>query len=173
MPTLNGWARIRVLPSCSRAVRGQPLFARGIRADLKKLAPHLISYDATAVAAVYAATDAPLKGHPYVKSAVDMACGDLPGKHCGVPVTKLLGGRISAAVPMARTKIKILHTPDAVSGEHPSIKPLTTAREGFSMNTVVLCEAHRRDELERVCRYATRGSIALERLTIDADAGGL
>jgi hypothetical protein len=74
-----------------------------------------------------------------------MSCGDLPGKHCGVPVTKLLGGRISAAVQMARTKIKILHTPDAVSGEHPSIKPLATAREGFSMNTAVLCEAHRRD----------------------------
>jgi L-alanine-DL-glutamate epimerase-like enolase superfamily enzyme len=37
--------------------------------------------------------DAALKGHPYVKSALDMACWDLLGKAAGLPVCSLLGGR--------------------------------------------------------------------------------
>lgn len=34
-----------------------------------------------------------LKGHPYVKSAIDMACWDILGKVANLPVCELLGGR--------------------------------------------------------------------------------
>lgn len=34
-----------------------------------------------------------LKGHPYVKSALDMACWDILGKVCNMSVCELLGGR--------------------------------------------------------------------------------
>jgi cis-L-3-hydroxyproline dehydratase len=37
--------------------------------------------------------DRALKGHPYVKSAIDMACWDILGKVAGLPVCELLGGR--------------------------------------------------------------------------------
>ena len=37
--------------------------------------------------------DATLKGHPYVKSAIDMACWDILGQATGQPVSNLLGGR--------------------------------------------------------------------------------
>ena len=37
--------------------------------------------------------DRVVKGHPYAKAAVDVACHDLAGKALGVPVWKLLGGR--------------------------------------------------------------------------------
>jgi len=37
--------------------------------------------------------DATLKGHPYVKSALDMACWDILGQATGQPVWNLLGGR--------------------------------------------------------------------------------
>ena len=37
--------------------------------------------------------DAALKGHAYVKSAIDMACWDILGKATGQPVCTLLGGR--------------------------------------------------------------------------------
>src|SRR6516165_3059172 len=37
--------------------------------------------------------DAALKGHAYVKSAIDMACWDILGKAAGLPVCTLLGGR--------------------------------------------------------------------------------
>ena len=37
--------------------------------------------------------DAALQGHPYVKSAIDIACWDILGKATGLPVCVLLGGR--------------------------------------------------------------------------------
>ena len=37
--------------------------------------------------------DALLKGHPYVKSGVDIACWDILGQAAGLPVASLLGGR--------------------------------------------------------------------------------
>ncbi len=37
--------------------------------------------------------DAALKGHPYVKSAIDIACWDILGQATGLPVCDLLGGR--------------------------------------------------------------------------------
>lgn len=37
--------------------------------------------------------DAALKGHPYVKSGIDIACWDILGQTAGLPVCALLGGR--------------------------------------------------------------------------------
>jgi L-alanine-DL-glutamate epimerase-like enolase superfamily enzyme len=37
--------------------------------------------------------DRVLKGHPYVKSAIDIACWDILGQAAGLPVCHLLGGR--------------------------------------------------------------------------------
>ena len=37
--------------------------------------------------------DAALKGHPYVKSGIDIACWDILGQAAGLPVCELLGGR--------------------------------------------------------------------------------
>ncbi len=71
--------------------------------------------------------------------------------------------------PMAGRKTMTLHSPDAVSGEYLSVKPLTAARDGFSINAAVACESHQRDKLERLCRYAARGPIALQRLSVDGD----
>ena len=62
-----------------------------------------------------------------------------------------------------------LHSPGAVSSESAPTKVLTAARDGFSQNAAVACEAHQRDKLERLCRYVSRGPIALERLSIDGD----
>ena len=35
-----------------------------------------------------------MRGHPYVKSAIDMACWDLLGKASGLPVATLMGGHV-------------------------------------------------------------------------------
>jgi L-alanine-DL-glutamate epimerase-like enolase superfamily enzyme len=40
--------------------------------------------------------DAALKGHPYVKSPLDVACWDILGQKAGLPVCVLLGGRHGA-----------------------------------------------------------------------------
>ena len=40
-------------------------------------------------------------------------------------------------------------------------KPFTAARDGFSINAAVGCEAHDRTKLERVCRYVARPPMGL------------
>jgi cis-L-3-hydroxyproline dehydratase len=70
-----------------------PAYAAGVRAGLKELAPKLISEDPTQLGRLNRAMDAALKGHPYVKSAVDVACWDILGKQANLPVCALLGGR--------------------------------------------------------------------------------
>ena len=46
--------------------------------------------------------DKALKGHPYVKSAIDMACWDILGKVAQLPVCELLGGRMADDVKLYR-----------------------------------------------------------------------
>ena len=68
-------------------------YAGGVRAGLRELGPHLLGADATQPAKLNRLMDAALKGHPYVKSAIDMACWDILGQISGQPVCTLLGGR--------------------------------------------------------------------------------
>jgi L-alanine-DL-glutamate epimerase-like enolase superfamily enzyme len=70
-----------------------PAYAAGVRAGLAELSPHLLGAEPRDLLAMQRRMDAALKGHPYVKSAVDMACWDLLGKSAGLPVCTLLGGR--------------------------------------------------------------------------------
>lgn len=70
-----------------------PAYANGARTGLAELAPKLIGEDPTQLGRLNRTMDAVLKGHPYVKSAVDVACWDLLGKSAGLPVCVLLGGR--------------------------------------------------------------------------------
>jgi len=48
------------------------------------------------------------------------------------------------------------------------IKPFTTNQNGFSLNCGLSCQAHRRNRLERLCRYTTRPALRLERLSTNA-----
>src|SRR6185295_6033855 len=70
-----------------------PAYAAGARAGIAELGPHLIGEDPLQIARLDRRMDAALQGHPYVKSALDMACWDLLGKVTGQPVCNLLGGR--------------------------------------------------------------------------------
>lgn len=68
-------------------------YGGGVRAGLKELGPHLIGENPLELARLNRRMDAALKGHPYVKSPIDMACWDILGKVTGQPVCTLLGGR--------------------------------------------------------------------------------
>ena len=70
-----------------------PSYARGVRAGLEELAPQLVGEDPTQLDRLNRTMDRALKGHPYVKSAIDMAAWDLLGQAAGMPVCELLGGR--------------------------------------------------------------------------------
>ena len=70
-----------------------PAYAEGARAGIQVLAPALLSQDPTQLVKLNRHMDTTLKGHPYVKSAIDMACWDILGQATGQPVCNLLGGR--------------------------------------------------------------------------------
>ncbi len=70
-----------------------PAFAKGVRTGIEELAPHLIGESPIELGKLNQLMDAALKGHPYVKSGIDMACWDILGKESGLPVCELLGGR--------------------------------------------------------------------------------
>jgi cis-L-3-hydroxyproline dehydratase len=70
-----------------------PAYANGVRAGLAELGPHLLGESPLHLAQLNRRMDAALKGHPYVKSGLDMACWDILGKVTGQPVCALLGGR--------------------------------------------------------------------------------
>ena len=68
----------------------------------RALAPDLLGLDPTQIDVVNRRMDALLKGHPYVKSALDMACWDILGQATGQPVCTLLGGRDGDTVALYR-----------------------------------------------------------------------
>lgn len=70
-----------------------PAYANGARAGIAELGPHLLGEDPRQIDKLNRRMDAALQGHPYVKTAIDIACWDLLGKATGLPVCVLLGGR--------------------------------------------------------------------------------
>jgi cis-L-3-hydroxyproline dehydratase len=70
-----------------------PAYAEGVRAGLRELGPHLLGEDPRQLGKLNRKMDAALKGHPYVKSGIDIACWDILGQFSQMPVCELLGGR--------------------------------------------------------------------------------
>jgi L-alanine-DL-glutamate epimerase-like enolase superfamily enzyme len=77
-----------------------PAHGGGARATLALLAPAVLGADPRQVEVVYARMDAVVKGHPYAKAAIDLACWDLFGKATGLRVSDLLGGTFQEDVPL-------------------------------------------------------------------------
>ena len=69
-----------------------PAHGPGIRAGLETLAPAILGQDPCALDDLNRSMDVALPGHPYVKSAVDIACWDILGQRANLPIWKLLGG---------------------------------------------------------------------------------
>ena len=88
-----------------------PAYAEGVRTGLRELGPHLIGHDPRELGKLNQRMDAALKGHPYVKSGIDIACWDILGHAAGLPVCTLLGGRFGESVRLYR----------AISQESPEV----------------------------------------------------
>lgn len=79
-----------------------PAYGPGVRTGIAELAPHLMGANPTEIGRINLIMDTALLGHPYVKSAIDMACWDLLGKKTGLPVCDLMGGRHGDSVALYR-----------------------------------------------------------------------
>src|SRR5215470_3421282 len=67
----------------------------------RHLAPWLRGRDATAIEALNREMARRVQGNPFAKAAVEMALWDLNGKALGVPVHRMLGGRVRDRVPLS------------------------------------------------------------------------
>jgi L-alanine-DL-glutamate epimerase-like enolase superfamily enzyme len=90
-----------------------PAYAEGARAGLVKVGRGLLGQDPRQLGRINSRMDELLKGHPYVKSALDMACWDILGKACDQPVYNLLGGRYLDKVKLF--KVVSRQEPDAMA----------------------------------------------------------
>ena len=88
------------------------------------------------------------------------------------PLAQLSGAAVRYVIavgPQAGRATMRLQDPAARDDTPESTKPFTVARDGFSLNCAVACEAHERSKLERICRYMGRPPIAEQRLSVDGD----
>ncbi|MCL7960639.1 MAG: mandelate racemase/muconate lactonizing enzyme family protein [marine benthic group bacterium] len=88
-----------------------PSYAEGARTGIIELVPALLGLDPRQLDVVNRAMDTAMKGHAYVKSAIDVACWDILGKATGLPVSELLGGRVGPDFVLYR----------AISQESPEV----------------------------------------------------
>src|SRR6476469_3412362 len=90
-----------------------PAYAGGVRAGMAELSPQLLGEDPRQLGRLNRRMDAALKGHPYVKSAIDMACWAILGQVTDQPVCVLLGGRYGEDVGLYRAISQ--DSPDAMA----------------------------------------------------------
>ena len=70
-----------------------PAYGAGVRTGIKELGSHLIGQNPIETGKLNQLMDQCMKGHPYVKSPIDIACWDIKGQVAGMPVCEMLGGR--------------------------------------------------------------------------------
>ncbi len=95
---VTGWGEVAPLGSFY-----SDAFAAGARAGVAELAPQLLGLDAAQPRAVAGRMAALLRGHPYVRSAIDMACWDAAAREQGRPLCEALGGRFGDAAELYRS----------------------------------------------------------------------
>ena len=102
-----------------------PAYSKGVRSGILEIGKTLIGKDPTDISNINIEMERKLKGHPYVKSPIDMACWDIIGKYFKMPVWKLLGGKFGEHIHLYR----------AISQENPEImkqKVIEYKKEGYS-----------------------------------------
>lgn len=139
-----------------------PAYAAGVRAGLIELAPHIIGLDPRDLNVVNRVMDAALRGHPYAKAPIDIACWDILGKVTDLPVYTLLGGKQQDKVALYR----------AISQQAPEKMAANIAGyrdEGYTKFQLKV-GGDANDDIERI--HATRATLDKgEVLVADANTG--
>ena len=94
---LSGWVEV-----CPLGPAYLPAYARGARTGIAEISPQLLGIDPLALGELNRRMDSAMRGHPYVKSAIDIACWDLLGQASGLPVATLMGGHVGESFALYR-----------------------------------------------------------------------
>ena len=141
-----------------------PAYAEGARTGIEKIGPDLIGLNPTEVNLINFRMDELLNGHPYAKSAIDMACWDIFGKTTKLPVYKLLGGLINNKVKLF--KVISRSDPDEMAKNISKYQ-----KQGFKQFQMKVGENVNRDieRIHKVYEKLEKGNI----LNADANTGWL
>jgi cis-L-3-hydroxyproline dehydratase len=139
-----------------------PAYAAGVRAGIGEIGPRLIGLDPRQLRVLNRRMDEVMRGHPYVKAAIDVACWDILGRICGLPVYVLLGGAEQADIQLYR----------AISQESPekmAAKVSAYRSEGYTKFQLKV-GGHANVDIERIraCRQVLAGD---DILIADANTG--
>jgi L-alanine-DL-glutamate epimerase-like enolase superfamily enzyme len=156
---ITGWGE-----ACPLGATYLPAFALGARAGIAEIAPHLVGEDPRRITRINQVMDSALAGHPYVKSAFDMACWDALGKSLGVPLCELFGGRVNDE--LALTHGVFVDTPAKMVADIEALR-----QNGYRYFTIKVGSAVEED-IDRI--RATHAAIQpAEILGVDANGGWL
>jgi len=156
---VTGWGEV-----CPLGAAYLPAFATGARAGIAQLAPALIGVSPCELAKLQRVMDSELKGHPFVKSALDMACWDIFGKAANMPCCELMGGRFGDDFPLYR----------AISQESPeemAAKVVKYRDEGYRRFQLKV-GGHPDIDIERIFAVAEKLKVG-DKLIADANTGWL
>jgi muconate/chloromuconate cycloisomerase len=127
------------------------------------IAPWLVGSDATRIEALNREMARRVQGNPFARAAVEMALWDLNGRALGVPVHRLLGGRVRDRVPLSWSLA--VSDPDAELAEAKA--KVAQGHRIFKIKTAAHPVAH---DVERVRRL--REALGPEvSLRVDANQG--
>src|SRR5215467_7179718 len=108
--------------------------AESVAATIERyLAPWLIGCDATRIEGLRGEMARRVQGNPFARAAVEMALWDVNGRALGVPVARLLGGRVRDAVPLSWSlavtdpDVEVAEARDLVERGHRIFKIKTAA----------------------------------------------
>lgn len=102
-----------------------PAYPEGVREGIKKIGNSLLGMDPSNLSEINIQMDRNLKGHNYVKSAIDMACWDILGKYTEQPLWKMLGGKFG-------NEVKLYRAISQDSAKEMSKKVKKYKKEGYS-----------------------------------------
>lgn len=139
-----------------------PAFAEGARTGIAVMAPGLMGLDPCNIGLINLEMDRLLKGHPYIKSAVDIACYDIYGKCTGQPVCNLLGGRL-------QDKVRLFKVVSRAEPEAMAEKLTQYQEQGFTQFQMKV-GADADEDIRRI-RLVTDQLNAGNRLGADANCG--
>src|SRR5579871_406548 len=128
----------------------------------RHLAPAVVGAIPGEIAELHARMDHAIKGYPYAKAAVELAAYDLAGKHCGLPVHRLLGGPV-------RRRIPVTHSIGLLGFAEAEREAARVAAEGIrTIKIKVGVDPDRDVEMVRRIRESVGKSLAL---CVDANQG--
>ncbi len=148
--------------SCPLGPTYLPAFAEGARAGLAKIAPDLIGANPLELGQINDRMNSLMKGHPYVKSAIDMACWDILGKRTRLPVYALLGG-------LRQDSVKLFKVVSRQDPEEMARKTREYKAQGFTQFQMKV-GANPDEDIERVFKVAAELS-SDDVLNADANTG--